>query len=228
MDQIEIVVFDSPAGLHNQDIKLRPRSMKVTKTTLAFIILAGGLLLTVIFAMDRLPAKMPQNIPSSLITVSTQDQRTAEPYADTNNGMGTEPVALKTYQSSRLGIIFKYPGTYTVRDVPDHDSILLEEPNANGSQQEYVFWKSSNPTRLSLDQFYRQRMGVVVFFSDEHLRNPSNIEIYRYTGDVNPYVYIFSDRSGASVIGFAMNHDSHTIDELSVFYQILASIQLTD
>lgn len=68
-----------------------------------------------------------------------------------------------------------------------------------------------------------EMMATQIFSSDEYLQSSAG-QLYRYTGDVNPYLYTFSD--GESEIAFAMNMAPHDIAELITFYEILASVRL--
>lgn len=126
----------------------------------------------------------------------------------------------KTYTSKTLGIAFAYPDDYSVRDIPDHDSVLIESAGADI----YAFWKQPNPRHLPLSQFFHQEMTPMVYADNENLTGGVGT-FYRYTGDVNPYVYIFSNGSNDVVFGFSMNAEPHSVDDLNNFYQILKSIQ---
>lgn len=132
------------------------------------------------------------------------------------------------FVSGDPGIGFEYPQSYSLRTGLASHTIVIDSRDRQGAlpRQEFVFSEQANPRRLSLSNF-RQQMTPMIYSNGELLSSPIG-SLYRYTGDVNPYVYIFADATTDSVWVFQMNFEPHTLDDLKVFYQILASVKFVN
>jgi hypothetical protein len=136
----------------------------------------------------------------------------------------------KTYTSTRLGITFEYPASYTIKEIPaspdvTHDSIQIRSTDQNGTDQEYVFWAAKNSKHMTAAVWFRAMLNPEVFGSEENVNSKAGI-LYRYTGDVNPYIYTFQGNTPEVQLAFAMNSPPRDINDMIVFYDILASVRI--
>lgn len=211
--------------------------MNVRGSTILYTLLAALLLTLVVHdAVARYQAYF-QNGPSQSAQVPIEQrpnknvasQQRFIPAKSEPGGTSPEDVAFRTYRSANFGITFEYPSLFAVREVPARNAILVEFTDEHQTDYVYAFLREDNRFHLSPEEWFQKKIkpSLIIYATDEHLAGRIG-DLYRFTGNVNPYLYNFAGSHSADRWVFSMNFEPHSVQDLISFYKILDSVRFFD